>query len=63
MDDRAVRAELLGRREHLVLVSCADRDAHALVHEFAGDRRAEPFRAAGDERPASFEAELHFWRR
>ncbi len=52
-------AQLFGRGEYLVLVACADRDAHALAHELAGDRSADPFRAAGDERVSSFEAELH----
>ena len=59
VDDGAVRAQLLGRRQHLVLVPCADRHAHALAHELAGDRGADPLRAAGDERAASFETELH----
>ena len=59
MDDGAVRAELLGRRQHLVLVPGADRDAHAFGHELTGDRGADPLRAAGDESAASLEPELH----
>ena len=53
-----VPSQLRACRDDLLLVARADRDARALPHELLRDRKAEALRAAGDDRPPAFQAEV-----